>query len=206
MMKKIVVIFVFMILVTTILPLTAIAGDEENPEIDDEIEDDIFDYLDIISAWFYEQADKPDFLFIGLKLKEINTNPFKQHLTVHWEYNGIPCAAMMSVGYQGFKEINYSAGWGHGFWFQEHYQRIEGNYDEETGIINMKIPKSFIKDPQKGEVLTNSFALTFQRFGFIGRMGFDRAILQFILFKISGLDRSDIGPNEGYGKDYVIQF
>jgi len=206
MMKKIVGIFISMLLITTTLSATVMAGDEEHPEIEDEIEDDVFGYLDIISAWFYEQEDLPDYLFIGLKLKEINTKPFKQHLTVHWEYNGIPCAAMMSVGYQGFQEVNYSAGWGHGFWFQEHYQSIEGNYDEETGIINMKIPKIFIKDPQKGDVFTNTYALTFQRFGFIGRMGFDRAILQFILFKISDLERSDIGPNQGYGENYILQY
>lgn len=195
-----------MLLFTTILPKIVIAGDEENPEIEDEIEGDIVNYLNIISAWFYENEEQPDFLFVTLKLKEINKIPLKQHLTVHWEYNGIPCSTMMAVGYQGFKSVNYTAGWGHGFWFQEHFDVIDGDYDEETGIITMKIPKNIIRDPQKGDTLTNTYALTFQRFGFIGRLGFDRPIIRSILYALSGQHRSDSAPNPRYGKDYVIQY
>jgi hypothetical protein len=67
MKKKIIGIFVCMLLISTILPITGtvFAGDEEDPEIVDEPEDDVFDYLDIISAWFYEKAEMPDYLFIG---------------------------------------------------------------------------------------------------------------------------------------------
>ena len=199
-------IIVLMLLIAILSPTLAIAGDEEDPEIVDESEDDIVPFLDIISAWFYEQDDQPDFLFIGLKLKEISTTPLKQHLTVHWELNGVECAAMMAVGYKDVESVNFSAGWGHGLWFQEHYQEIQGEYDEETGIIIMMIPKSMIKNPQKGDILTNTYALTFQRFGFIGKMGFDRAILRSILFILSGENRSDFAPNEGYGQDYTILY
>lgn len=206
MKKKIATFFICMLFIITILPITTLAGDPENPEIEDEIEEDIVDNMDIISAWFYEKSDQPDYLFVGLKLKEINTAPLKQHLTVHWDYNGIPCATMMAVGYQAVEEVDFCAGWGHGFWFQEHYQVIEGEYDQETGTIIMEIPKSIIKDPKKGDVLTNTFALTFQRFGFIGSLGFDRAILQIMLQILTGKSRTDVGPNEGYGRDYILQY
>lgn len=195
-----------MILTLSLFSFIAVAGDENDPEIEDDIEDDVIEYLDIISAWFYEQADQPDFLFVGLKLNKISSTPLKQHLTVHWDYNGVPCATMMAVGYQGFESINFSAGWGHGFWFQEHYEVINGDYDQETGIITMSIPKHIIKDPQKGDILTDTYALTFQRFGFIGRMGFDRPFIHSILFRLSGQRRGDIGPNDGYGRDYTIQY
>jgi len=195
-----------MLLTSTLLSLIAAAGDENDPEIEDDIEEDVVNYMDILSAWFYEQEDQPDYLFVGLKLNEISTTPLKQHLTVHWDYNGVPCATMMAVGYQGFGSINFSAGWGHGFWFQEHHELITGDYDQETGIITMSIPKHIIKDPSKGDVLTNTYALTFQRFGFIGRMGFDRPFIHSILFGLSGQRRSDIGPNDGYGRDYTIQY
>jgi hypothetical protein len=46
-----------MLLVTTILPITVMAGDEQNPEIQDTPENDVFPYLDIISAWFFEKSD-----------------------------------------------------------------------------------------------------------------------------------------------------
>jgi len=207
MKRKILGMFVCTLLIATILPITGtvFAGSEEDPEIEDEIEDDVVAYLDIISAWFYEKSDQPDYLFIGLKVKEINDAILKQKLTVHWEYNGIECAVGMAIGH-GEPWFSYSAGWGHGFWFQEHYQQIEGDCDEETGIITFEIPKDFIKNPQKGDILTNTYALTFQRFGFLGRAGFDRAILRSIIFLITGQNLSDFGPNEGYGQDYIIQY
>ncbi len=197
-------IIILMLLIAILSPTLAIAGYEEDPEIVDESEDDIIPFLDIISAWFYGQIDQPDFLFIDLKLEEISTMPFKQHLTVHWELNGVECAAMMAVGYNNAEVVGFSAGYGHGFWFMENYLEIQGEYNDETGVIIMKIPKSFIKNPEKGDVLTNTYALTFQRFGFIGRMGFDRPMIHNILFKFTGENRFDFAPNEGYGRDYTI--
>ena len=206
MRRKNILSAIIMTLILTIASTIPIyAGDVENPEIEDDLEDEIVDYLDIISAWFYEKQDQPEYLFIGLKIKEISDIQQKQHLTVHWEYDGIECAVGLHIGYDeaGF---SYTAGWGHGFWFQEHYEEVEGEYNEETGIIEFKIPKEIIKNPQKGEVLTNTFALTFVRFGFIGRLGFDRVFLHVLLQLLTGYVTSDVGPDEGYGKDYTIKY
>jgi hypothetical protein len=194
-----------MLFLTTAIPFVVSAGDEQNPEIIDEIEPDVVDYLDIISAWFYEKADQPDYLFIGLKVNEIRENHLKQKLTVHWDYNGFECAAGLAIGY-GSPWFSHSAGWGHGFWFQEHYQRVNGTVDKQNDIITFEIPKEIIKNPQKGDVLTNTYALTFQRFGFIGRLGFDRGILRSILGSIIGQKLGDYGPNDDYGQDYVIKY
>jgi len=191
---------------TSSIPQPLLAGDEENPEIEDEIEEGIAGYLDIISAWFYESSDQPEYLYICLKIKDIDIVPLKQHLTIHWDYNDIPCAAMMAVGYDEDEIVQYVAGWGHGFWFQEHYQEVEGEYDETTGVITLKIPKSCIKDPQKGDTLANTYALTFQRYGFIGMLGFDRFVLQSFINFMTGKQHSDVGPNDGYGRDYIIQY
>lgn len=49
MKTKIVGLFVCMLLITTILPITALAGDEENPEITDTV-GDARPYLDIQKA------------------------------------------------------------------------------------------------------------------------------------------------------------
>jgi len=195
-----------LLLLASSIPQPLLAGDEQNPEIEDEIEEDIAGFLDIVSAWFYESSDQPDYLFICLKLKDIDTNPLKQHLTVHWDYNNIPCAAMMAVGYNENEVVQFVAGWGHGFWFQEHHQEVEGEFNQETGIITFKIPKSLIKDPEPGDTLTNTYALTFQRYGFIGMLGFDRIILRSIINLFTGVEHSDFGPNEGYGRDYIIQY
>ena len=43
-----------MLIITTIIPITGIvtAGSEEYPEIIDETDSNVVNYLDIISAWF----------------------------------------------------------------------------------------------------------------------------------------------------------
>ena len=182
------------------------AGSEEDPEIVDEEDTEVMEYLDVISAWFYELEEEPGYLFTAIKMKEINPYHFKQHLHIHWNYNDTPCAAGMIIGY-GDPWFDFSAGYGHGWWFQEHYVRIEGTYDNETGIVTCKIPKSIIKNPQKGDVLEDTYASAFERFGFIGRLGFDRPIIRLILYMITGKNVVDYAPEStDYGRDYIIQY
>ena len=192
--------------VCLIAPSLVYAGDESDPEIVDNSEEDVLSFLDVTSAWFYETADEPDVLFVCLKMAEIDLTQLKQHLTVHWDCNGVGCAAMAAIGYGSDEVVQFAAGYGHGFWFQEHYQETMGTYDLETGVIVMKIPKEIIQDPQPGDVLENTYALTFQRYGFIGKMGFDRAILSSIIYLLSGKNNADFGPDDGYGREYVIQY
>jgi hypothetical protein len=206
MRKKIISILVSMLFIFTILSVNVFAGSEEDPEIVDEEENDVKDYLDIISAWFYEKEGEPDYLYTALKLKNIDTTKTKQHLVVKWEHEGVECAASLHIGYDEDWWFSYQAGHGHGFWFQEHYQDIEGEFDEETGIIICKIPKSFVNNPEEGDVLTNTRALAFQRFGFIGMLGFDRWFIRTMIFIFSGKGVSDFAPNDGYGRDYTIQY
>jgi hypothetical protein len=193
-----------MLFILTILSVNVFAGSEEDPEILDEEDDAVFDYLDIISAWFYEKEEEPDYLYTALKIKEINQMKFKQHLTVHWTHNGVECASGLHIGY-GIPWFSFGAGYGHGWWFQEHYQDVEGEYDLETGIIICKIPKNIINNPQKGDVLTNTKALTFQRFGFIGRLGFNRFFISGLISLSTGNVPWDGAPYE-YGRNYIIQY
>jgi hypothetical protein len=203
---KIIGIFVCALLISNIIPVAVMAGDEKNPEITDEEENDVQDNLNIISAWFFEKEEEPGYLYTALKLKNIDTLKLKQHLVVIWEHNGVHCSAGLYIGYDLNLWCAYEGGNGHGLWFNEHYQRIEGEFDEETGIIICKTPKSIINNPEKGDVLTNTRALAFQRFGFIGRMGFDRCFIQSLIYYITGKSVSDYAPNDGYGLDYIIQY
>lgn len=195
-----------MLMISLPITTTVFAGSEEDPEIVDEEDTDVYEYLDIISAWFYEKEEEPNYLFTALKIKDINPFHLKQHLTVHWEHNGIPCASGMHIGY-GKPWFDFSAGYGHGWWFEEHYQEITGKFDQETGIIICKIPKNTINNPQKGDILENTYASTFERFGFIGRMGFDRPLIRTILFIATGKGFADHAPESvDYGRDYVVQY
>ena len=205
-MQKIFAILVSMLFILTIISVNVFAGSEEDPEITDEEEDDVQDNFNIISAWFYEKEGEADYLYTALKLKNIDTAKTKQHLVIIWEHEGVHCAAGLYIGYDEDYWISYEAGYGHGFWFQEHYQRIEGEFDEETGIITCKIPKNIINDPDKGDVLTKTRASAFQRFGFIGMLGFDRWFIHTLIYVLSGKSASDFAPNDGYGRDYIIQY
>jgi hypothetical protein len=204
--RKFFSIVVVMLLITIAISVNVFAGSEEDPEIIDADEDDVQENFNIISAWFYEKEEEPDFLYTSLKLKNIDTTKTKQHLVIIWEHNGIHCSAGLYIGYDKDQWFSYQAGYGHGFWFQEHYEEIEGNFDEETGIITCEIPKNIINNPESGDVLTKTRASAFQRFGFLGILGFDRWFIHSLIYIITGEIASDHAPNDDYGRDYIIQY
>lgn len=211
MKRKIIGIFICTLLITTILPIagTVFAGDEEDPEITDEVEDCGRDYLDAISAWFYEDAEKPGYLYVALKVNELNKYGLKQHLTVHWEHNGIEHATGLNIGYIFSDWYYFAAGYGHGFWFQEHYEKINGSVDEGNGIITFEIPKSLINNPQSGDVLTKTHVENFQRFGLWGRLGFKPLWCNqvFDWAPSSGdLLNDRANYSQWYGEDYIVQY
>ena len=179
MKKKIIGIFVCMLLITTIMPITAIAGDEENPEIVDESDDTLFSCLDIISAWF---SDDDESLCVSIKVVTLKIIPFIGS-TVIWGYKGTDYFASMQGG-------KYYFGDDKGKLIPWRYKDTTGSCNKETGIITIRVPMSEIDNPQQGEQLTNTWAMTHWS-GFLGlnfHVPFDRA------------------PEWGtWGKDYAIQ-
>ena len=156
MWKKIVGILIFMLLITTLLPITALAGDEENPEITDTIED-ARTYPDIKKAWFYEDPSTPDVLYTTIEIMKPSTIPSKQHLVVLWEMNGEHYASMLAVGYDigiEFPWLYYSAIKGRGQFGDPKpiTSTIDGFFNTTDGTVTCKIPKSTIGNPQPGDV------------------------------------------------------
>jgi hypothetical protein len=210
MKTKIVGIFVCMLLITTILPITAIAGDEENPEITDTI-GDAFGNIDINSVWFSEKTEEPNYLFICMKINQPNQNKIQQTFGVGWEYNGIVYGCSLFIGlhiigleaWDSGEYINSAPGGG------PNYLSIDkGTYDKSTGIITWKIPKEIIGNPDPGDVLTKTQSTAFQRPGFLGLIGFSRPMIEIfaeILFGNSLWDNAPDRSNE-YGLDYIIQY
>lgn len=145
MKKKIVGIYVCMLLITTILPITGtvIAGDEENPEIEDEAGDRFFSCLDVISAWFTDDGEN---LYVSIKVANPKNRPFLGY-TVIWSHNGTKYFASM----QG---DNYYFGDDKGDYPLWRYMNAEGICDKETGVITITVPLYEIGDPQQGEELT----------------------------------------------------
>lgn len=203
MKKKIIGLFVCMLLITTILPITVLAGDEENPEITD-TKGDAFGYIDINSVWFFEKEETPEFLFVSMKINEPSKFIPQQTFGIFWKH----------------KNIEYSCGLGLGFSFKDwkHFDMIKyndkveiieinGTYNLETGIITCEIPKAIIGNPQTGDVLTDTWSNAFRRLGLIGRIGFTRSVLDAIILLVFGNNMWDYAPERGeYGLDYIIQY
>ncbi|KYK31627.1 MAG: hypothetical protein AYK22_02110 [Thermoplasmatales archaeon SG8-52-3] len=208
-MKKIIGIFIFILLTTTILPITAIAGDEENPEISDEM-GDAFGNIDINSVWFSEKSEEPDFLFVHLKINNPRQNKLQQTFAVFWENNGIQYACGYFIGlhmiglelWTAGEYIKKASGGG------PNYVEIDkGTYDTSTGIIKWKIPKEIIGNPDSGEVLTKTWSNAFQRYGLLGLIGFTRPIIDSLFNLVFKNSLWDYAPNnEDYGLDYIVQY
>ena len=129
-MKKIIGIFICMLLIISFLSITdtVLAGNEEDPEIVDEIDDifgtfirnprifnffkalkifniDNFDFMDIKSAWFYESPDQQDTLCCAIELKNLEFINQRTIYAMHWKFNQNSYAVGVHVYKNG--EIQY---------------------------------------------------------------------------------------------------
>ena len=137
MKKKIICIFVLTLLITTILPSTVIAGDETDPEIIDDVGDTPLSLLDIQAAWFYEQADEPDYLFVAMKITTLNEN-YIALFSIRWSYGGENYAAGVHTFY--FKESVFRSGLPKqaSYWQWRRMPECDGIFDVENGIYDLE--------------------------------------------------------------------
>lgn len=210
-MRKIIVgIFVGMLVITVFIP-GVVAGSRNNPEISD-TSGDARSYLDIKSAWFFEDPSTPDVLYTTIEIVKPSTIPSKQHLVVSWEMNGEHYASMLAVGYDIGIEIPwlyYSAivGRGQAGDPKPKISTIDGFLNKTDGTVTCKIPKSTIGNPLPGDVLTNTQSQCFQRFRFWGRMGFYPPFRYWLFDQILGKWQvEDTAPDQGYGNEYIVLY
>jgi len=196
-MKKIITILIFTLLITSVLCITGsvLAGDEENPEIVDEINDTDLLFLDIESAWFYEEITEPEYLYTALKVNLLNPKA-NAVLSIRWSYNGKEYVS----GFNSYKFREYTFRGGDPkratYWQWNQMPECQGTIDQNTNIITWKILKSDIGNPKKDDVLTNTRASAVP--------GFPISFIYYFL----RLDFRDFAPSEQgtYGLDYVIQY
>ena len=204
MKRKIVGIFVSMLLLSTIFSASGLAGSEEDPEIVDET-GDAFGYIDIDSVWFYEKPAEPEVLYISMKIDNPSESKFQQTFAVFWSHNNVKYAVSLHLGFSFENWTKYNSGI---------YRRsdlgnnpINGTYDFDSGIITWMVPKEFIGNPGKDDVLTGTWSNAFRRIGFIGRIGFTRHILDAIILRVFGNNMWDYAPEQGvYGRDYIMKY
>ena len=212
---KILGMFVSTLLITTILSITAIAGDEQDPEIVDETDDlfgmfatspkilnfftklkifnmESFDFMDITSAWFYENPDNPDYLYTAIKLKNLDFINQRTIYAMHWVFEEKNYAVGVHVISNG-EILGFFTGETFGI-FNRYgpYHDANGSFSLNNDIVRFEIPKNFIGNPEPGDILTKTDAWTGLRF-----------IFEPLTIPLGGEAAKDWA---GYGKDYSIQY
>ena len=200
MKKKIISILICTLFLTSI---NAIAGNINDPEITD-LAGDAFGYLDIDSVWFYEEEDNPDTLFVSMKINEPSYWKFQQTFAVFWENDNIEYFCALHLGFNfGEEWEQYSAGKDRA---EDYHRNLSGAYSISEWVITWEIPKEFIGELEKDDVLTDTWSNAFRRLGFIGRIGLTRVIVDNLIFRFFGNSMWDYAPDSDYGLDYIIQY
>jgi hypothetical protein len=216
-MKKIIGVLLCMLLITTTFTAKVMAGDEQDPEIVDETNDlfgiftrnikilnfftklnifkiETFDFMDITSAWFYENPDKPDYLYTAIKLKNLDFINQRTIYAMHWEFEGKNYAVGTHIISNG-EILGFFAGETFGIFNKNRYgpyHDANGSFDLENDIVFFEIQKNVIGDPEPGDVLTKTDAWTGLRF-----------IFEPLTIPLGGEVAKDWA---GYGRDYIIQY
>ena len=213
-MKKIIVFLILTLLITSVLSITStvLAGDEENPEIEDEVDDlfgtfirktnifnffktlkifniENFDFMDIKSAWFYENAEQPDILYLAIKLKNLDFINQRTIYALHWIFEEKTYAVGVHVHTDGEMQSFFG---GQTFRRWGPFYDINGSFDLENSIVTFEIEKNIIGNPEPGDILTKTDAWTGLRF-----------IFEPATIPLGGEVAKDWA---GYGLDYVIQY
>lgn len=194
-------LFLCTLLITTILLFsnTVLAGDETDPEItDDELDlfgpwakpgnQDNYAYLDIVSAWFTEDVDEPDYLMLYLKVKDLEFQTLLSIYSMHWKLNGITYATGVHTNTNGQYKIFIA-----GVSSNNNYYQINGEFDQENNIVFFKVPKLLVGYPEQGDIFTDTEGWAALRY----RVEF--------LTLIHG-DGELIKDFAGYGRDYIVQY
>jgi hypothetical protein len=203
---KIVGIFVCMLLITTILPITALAGDPENPEFIDKIRDvklfGLFTIpfqmkyknVDVIAAWLHEESANPDYLSVSLQIRDLEakTESLEAIYSVDWAWNNHLILVGLHINPDGIGSFDVGRSLDYNDDIEE-WITCDGMVDVEQNFITWSVPKEFIGNPPKGATIENIYPLTSLRFT-------DASGLPLMdLFK-------DLPVNAKTSKGYVIQY
>jgi hypothetical protein len=203
-MKKNLISLICCFVVVGLIPQIVNAGDPTNPEITDPkndvllfgqfslpIANRMLKHIDIISAWFSEKSDEPNFLYITLQLQDVKKIRLIGIYAVDWHYEGIEYA--ITTIFEHGKETTAVQIQGTDNIPLEDSSRI----DEEKNTITWAIPKEAIGDVTAGDTLNSPLAIAGVRFC--------SDILANLMMKRFGCNAIGIDISEE-GKDYVILY
>lgn len=206
MINKIIIMSICITLILPIITMNVIAGDPENPEVEDRIRDVKlfglfpflpqfnFKYVDIISAWMYEEENNQDYLYMSLKIRNLEetTEIYDAIYVISWIFNSATYSASVHIFPFGATSLKA------GPTDEERndyvdYVICEGSIDSKNNIINWIIPKNAIGNPWIGSKITDIVPHTHLRYP-------ESSGLPMVdLFK-------DLPWNAKYVKDYQIEY
>jgi hypothetical protein len=176
MRKKIIPILVSMLIIFTTFSMTVFGGSEDDPEVEDRIGDVKifgiipffpqvnFGYADIVSAWIYEEENNPDFLYMGLKIRDLEdtTDKYDAIYVIVWTFNNIEYSAGVHIFPEGPTPLTAGSVDKEGNDYVD-FVVCDGSIDSVNDIITWIIPKDAIGNPTTGLKITDIFPHTHLR-------------------------------------------
>jgi hypothetical protein len=177
MKNKIIIIIICTLLLLPVFSFSTIAGDPENPEVEDRIRDVLlfglfpflpqfnFKYVDIISAWIFEESDNPEYLYMNIKIRDLQdaTEKYDAIYVISWAYNSATYSASVHISPEGATSLIAGPTDEEGNDYIN-FVVCEGDIDSINDIISWKIPKDTIGSPSIGNKITNIVPHTHLRY------------------------------------------
>lgn len=122
-------------------------------------------YLDIQSAWFFEKASEPDYLYVSLQVRDLqdNTELLEAIYTVHWSFNYHHYVTVVHANPQGVGTFVVGRSTDDQDDIEE-WNVCEGSFDVTDNLITWKVAKSLIDNPPPLSTLMNILPSTHARF------------------------------------------
>jgi hypothetical protein len=203
---KIVGLLVCMLLITTLLPMTALAGDPKNPEVVDRIRDVKlfwffaipfqmnYKYADIVAAWLHEDSGNPEFLSVSLQMRDLGekTESLEAIYVVDWAWNNHQFIVGLHINPNGIGSFDVGRSLDYNDDIEE-WITCDGTVNVQQNTITWSVPKEFIGNPWKGATIQSILPVVTLRFT-------DASGLPLMdLFK-------DTSYNAKISKGYVLQY
>lgn len=205
-MRKICEILVCALVVATLIPLGVIAGNSDGPEVEDRIRDvkafglfrvfpqNLFKHIDVVSAWFYENIDNPDDLYISLRLREIKeaTHILEAIYLVSWLHNNNFFITGVHVFPWGIEEYYIGISMD-GDSIVDDIFNCEGICDFTENTFTWRVSKDVLGNLESGSSIYDIHPRAYLRFPY------ESGLPMVDLFK-------DFSYNAKTSKEYIIQY
>ncbi len=204
-------VIIALLMMPAFLPCASLAGDPDNPEIEDRVLDvklfgiwgfffqSLVKHIDVVCAWFEEDSENPEYLTVCLQTRLLleRTESFEALYKVNWNFNHERYGVIVKIhpdgifaGFEAYKDLG-----------NNEYERhdCEGILDIEQGLLTWRVAKELIGDLGPGDVLTTTLACALLR-PWDASKGEGPDIFKDLTSRMIS------PPDRRYGEDYHIKY